>query len=95
MSPSSEETPGHTGQELKVSLEFLSLTLLRFVVAHGGRPTTQLVHVYPIFIAGTPSDARFEVVGKFFNVQNINHARVAERTTVLLCERYGGGQQIE
>ena len=31
MSPSSEETPGHTGQELKVSLEVLSLTLLCFV----------------------------------------------------------------
>ena len=27
-----------------------------------------------IFIAETPSDARFEVVGKFFNVQNINNA---------------------
>ena len=38
MSPSSEETPGHTGQELKVSLEFLSLTLLRFVVAHRRSP---------------------------------------------------------
>ena len=49
---------------------------------------------YPIFIAGTPSDARFEVVGKFFNVQDINDARVAEITTVvLLCT--GGGQQIE
>ena len=95
MSPSSEETPGHTGQELKVSLEFLSLTLLRFVVAHRRPPDyatcTCLPHIYP----GTPSDARFEVVGKFFNVQNINRARVAERTAVLLCELYGGGQQIE
>ena len=60
------------------------------------RPTMQLVHIHPIFIAGTPSDARFQVVGKFFNAQNINHARVAERTAVvLLCERYEGGQQIE
>ena len=38
MSPSSEETPGHTGQELRVSLEFLSLTVLRFVVAHRRPP---------------------------------------------------------
>ena len=91
MSPSSEETPGHTEQDLRVSLEFLSLTVLRLSLHTGGRPTTQLVHVHPIFIAGTPSDARFEVVGKFFNVQNINHARVAERTAVvLLCERYEG-----
>ena len=91
MSPSSEETPGHTGQELRVSLDFFCLTVLRFVVATGSRPTTQLVHMHPTFIAGAPSDARFEVVGKFFNMQNINHARVAERTTVvLLCERYGG-----
>ena len=29
---------------------------------------------YPIFIAGTPSDARFKVVEKFFNMQNINQA---------------------
>ena len=84
MSPSSEETPGHPGQELRVSLEFLSLTVLRFVVAHRRPPDyatcTYLPHIY-----------RFEVVGKFFNVQNINHTRVAERTTgVLLCERYGG-----
>ena len=43
---------------------------------------------YPIFIAGTPSDARFEVVGKFFNGQSINDARVAERTNVGLL--YGG-----
>ena len=34
MSFSSEETPGHTGQELRVSLIFFSLTVLRFVVAH-------------------------------------------------------------
>ena len=33
MSPSSEDTPGHTGQEVGVSLEFFSLTVLRFVVA--------------------------------------------------------------
>ena len=26
----------------------------------------------PFFIAGTPSDARFEVVGKFFNVHRYN-----------------------
>ena len=49
MSPSSEETPGHTGQELRVSLELLSLTVLRFVVAHL-RPTdyatcTYLLHI--------------------------------------------------
>ena len=30
MSPRSEETPGHTEQELRISLEFLSLTVLRF-----------------------------------------------------------------
>ena len=50
MSPTSEETPGHTGQELKVSLEFLSLTLLRFVVAHRRPPDyatcTCLPHIY-------------------------------------------------
>ena len=38
MSSSSEETPGHTGQDLRVSLEFLSLTVLRFVVAHRPPP---------------------------------------------------------
>ena len=37
MSPSSEETPGHTGQELRVSLDFLSLTVLRFVVGRHGQ----------------------------------------------------------
>ena len=50
LSPSSEETPGHTGQELKVYLEFLSLTLLRFVVAHRRPPDyatcTCLPHIY-------------------------------------------------
>ena len=49
------------------------------------------IYIFPIIVAGTPSDTRFEVVGKFFNVRNINHARVAERTTVvLLCGLYGG-----
>ena len=66
MSPSSEEIRGHTGQELRVSLKLLSLTVLRFVVAHRRPPEyatcTYLAH---FFIAGTPSDARFEVVGKF------------------------------
>ena len=38
MSPTSEETPGHTGQEIKVSLEFFILTLLRFVVGHRRLP---------------------------------------------------------
>ena len=38
MSPSSEETQGHTGQELRVSLFFFSLTVLRFVVAHRRPP---------------------------------------------------------
>ena len=38
MSPSSEETPGHTGQELRVSLDFFSLTVLRFVVTHRRPP---------------------------------------------------------
>ena len=50
MSPSSEETPGHTKQELRVSLEFFSLTVLRFVVAHRRPPDyatcTYLPHIY-------------------------------------------------
>ena len=50
MSPSSEETPGHTGQELIVSLDFFSLTVLRFVVAHRRPPDyatcTYSSHIY-------------------------------------------------
>ena len=50
MSPRSEETPGETGQELKVSLEFLSLRVLRFAVAHRRAPDyatcTCLPHIY-------------------------------------------------
>ena len=50
MSPSSEETPGQTGQELRVSLEFLSLTVLRFVVVHRRPPDyvtcTYSPHIY-------------------------------------------------
>ena len=38
MSPSSKEISGHTGQELRVSLEFFSLEVLRFVVAHWRPP---------------------------------------------------------
>ena len=51
MSPSSEEAPGHTKQELRVSLEFFSLTVLRFVVAHRRPPDyatcTYLPRIYP------------------------------------------------
>ena len=50
MSPSSEETTGHTEQELRVSSEFLSLTVLRFVVAHRRPPDyatcTHLPHIH-------------------------------------------------
>ena len=50
MSPSSEETPGHTGHELRLSLDFFSLTVLRFVVAHRRPPDyatcTYSSHIY-------------------------------------------------
>ena len=46
MPPSSEETPGHTGQELRVSLEFFSLPVLRFVVAHRRPPNKYIFTPY-------------------------------------------------
>ena len=92
MSPSSEETSRHAGQELRVSLEFLSLKVLRFVVAHRRPP--RLRNLY-IFLPDLSQEHRvmldLKLLESFFDVQNITHARVAERTNVvLLCERYGG-----
>ena len=36
-----------------------------------------------------------KLLESFLTYKTSTHARVAERTTVLLCERHGGGQQIE
>ena len=42
MPPSREETPGHTGQELRVSLEFLSVMVLHFTLDVNGYPVVSL-----------------------------------------------------
>ena len=85
MSPSSKETPGHTGQELRLSLEFFCRC----------KPVPPRLQNLYILIPDLSQEHRvmldLKLLESLFNVQNITHARVAERTTVvLLCERYGG-----
>ena len=98
MSPSSEETPGHTGQELRVSLEFLSLTVLRFVVA----PAAARLRNLDIFTPYLSQKHRVMLDLKlletqFFLTRKTSTTRELPKELPLFCcvNVTGGDQQIE
>ena len=98
MSPSSEETPGHTGQELRVSLDFFSLTVLRFVVTHRRPPdyATCTDIFVPYLSQEHPVMLDLKLLESFLTCKT-STTRELPKELRLFCyvNVRGGGQQIE
>ena len=98
MSPSSEETPGHTGQELRVSLDFFSLTVLRFVVTHRRPP--DYATCTDIFIPYLSYEHRvmldLKLLESFLTCKTSTTRELPKELRLFCCVNVrGGGQQIE
>ena len=99
MSPNSEETQGHTGQELRVSLDyFFSLTVLRFVVTHRRPP--DYATCTDIFIPYLSQEHRvmldLKLLESFLTCKTSTTRELPKELRLFCCVNVRGGrQQIE